>query len=467
MSSATPRRIAWQVLHDWFCHPQDRVEPAIRQLTDRHQLSGPDRGLVVELVYGVIRRHLTLDVLLSPVVRQPLPAMEPGLLALLRMGVYQQVFLPDMPSHAAVHETVSVARQIRKDRWVGITNAVLRNVAGQVVGKHAGPVAANVIPLCITGGDRGAVNDEIPECEGLELSTALLPEPAREPIAYLSKACSFPPRFIERRLNVVSWQAALQECVWFNTPGRLCLRVNRMRSDRDSLLAELGASGLRVEAGQLEESIRVIGTGAIQHLPAVTEGRATPQDESAMWSAKLLDPQPGERLWDVCAAPGGKTTHLAELTNDQAMILATDVSLERLERVREACDRLQLRSIETRPISRHGGDMPEATFDAVLLDVPCSNTGVMGKRPEVRWRLKSKDFRELTQIQARLLERAADRVRPGGRMVYSTCSIDPSENQQQIAVFLQSHADWRLDRDMSHLPGKPCDGGYAALLRRV
>ncbi|MGE3799228.1 MAG: transcription antitermination factor NusB [Thermomicrobiales bacterium] len=466
MIGATSRRVAWQVLHDWFCHPQDRVEPAVRQLTENHQLAGPDRGLVVELVYGVIRRHLTLDTLLSEVVRQPLPAMEPGLIALLRLGAYQQVFLPDMPRHAAVHETVNVARQIKKDRWVGITNAVLRNISGLVEGAYAGPVAANVIPVCVHAIDPNDADDTLPLCEGLKLSKALLPDPARESVAYLSKACSFPPRYVERRLNAVSWQIALHECAWFNTPGRLCLRVNRLRSDRDALLSELREAGVTCEPGEIEESIRVVGTGAIQHLAAMTEGRATLQDESAMWSARLLDPQPGECIWDVCAAPGGKTTHLAELAGDRASILATDVSVERLDRVREACDRLRLSSIEFKTISRHGRDMPEGSFDAVLLDVPCSNTGVMGKRPEVRWRLKSKDFRELADIQARLLNDSAQHVKPGGRLVYSTCSIDPAENQLQVASFIERHPEWTLDCERHHAPGQPCDGGYAALLRR-
>ncbi len=466
MSSATSRRVAWQVLHDWFCHPQDRVEPAIRQLTERHQLSGPDRGLVVELVYGVIRRHLTLDTMLSAVVRQPLPGMEPGLIALLRLGAYQQVFLPDMPSHAAVHETVNVARQIKKERWVGITNAVLRNIASLLEGAYSGPVAANVIPNSVVASDSNDSAESVPACEGLKLTKALLPDPVRESVAYLSKACSFPPRYIERRLNAVSWQTALQECTWFNTPGRLCFRVNTLRSDRETLLAELNEAGVICEPGAIEEAIRIVGTGAFQHLAAMTEGRATLQDESAMWSARLLAPQPGERIWDVCAAPGGKTTHLAELAGDRVSILATDVSVERLDRVREACERLQLSSIEVKTISRHGRDMPDERFDAVLLDVPCSNTGVMGKRPEVRWRLKTKDFSELADIQARLLENSAKQVRPGGRLVYSTCSIDPAENQQQLASFVETHADWLVDCELHHSPGQPCDGGYTALLRR-
>ena len=183
MSSATSRRVASQVLHDWFCHPQDRVEPAIRQLTERHQLSGPDRGLVVELVYGVIRRHLTLDTMLSAVVRQPLPGMEPGLIALLRLGAYQQVFLPDMPSHAAVHETVNVARHIKKERWVGITNAVLRNIASLLEGAYSGPVAANVIPNSVVASDSNDSAESVPACEGLKLTKALLPDPVRESVA--------------------------------------------------------------------------------------------------------------------------------------------------------------------------------------------------------------------------------------------------------------------------------------------
>lgn len=459
MSRPTSRQVAWQVLHEWFCNPRDRVETAIAQLADTHQFSGPDRGLVVELVLGVFRRQLTLDTLLASVVRQPLPAMESGLVALLRLGAYQQVFLPDMPSHAAVHETVNVARQVKKERWVGITNAVLRKMTGLVTGPCSDVVAADVIPLTIVD-DTSA----LPRCEGLRLSSPLMPDPARDPKAYISKACSFPPRYVERRLKSASFAQTLRECAWFNTPGKLCLRANRLCSNRDAVLAELRDAGVPCEAGEPDESIRIIGTANVQQLRCVVEGRATPQDESAMWCAKLLAPQPGERVWDVCAAPGGKTTHLAELSGDRASILATDVSAERLMRIRAACDRLHLSSIETQTIAKLGDDMPAGPFDAVLLDAPCSNTGVMGKRPEVRWRLKSNDYRELGELQARLLGQASARVRSGGRLVYSTCSIDLVENHEQVARFLASHPDWRLIREMHHAPGQPCDGGYAALL---
>jgi 16S rRNA (cytosine967-C5)-methyltransferase len=465
VSHPTSRQVAWQVLHEWFCHPRDRVEPAITQLTDKHRLAGPDRGLVVELVYGVIRRQLTLDVLLGSVVRQPLPAMELGLVALLRLGAYQQVFLPDMPAHAAVHETVNVARHVKKERWVSLTNAVLRNIASLIGGEYSGPVAADVIPICVEFVE--SPETTFPACRGIRLTKPLLPDPNEDSPAYLSKACSFPPRYVERRLKAVAWGEVLRECAWFNTPGRLCLRVNRLRTDRNSLIAELHEAGISSEPGALEESIRVSESTAVSQLPAMIEGRASVQDESAMWSARLLNPQPGERVWDVCAAPGGKTTHLAELAYDQAAIVATDVSPERLARVREACDRLRIRSVETRSIGKQGHDMPDGPFDAVLLDVPCSNTGVMGKRPEVRWRLKSNDFRELTALQSKLLVAAADRVRSGGRLVYSTCSIDPSENHEQVQSFLAAHLEWRLDRDMHHAPGIPCDGGYAALLVKV
>ncbi len=467
MSHPTSRQVAWQVLHDWFCHPRDRVEPAITQLTDKHQLAGPDRGLVVELVYGVIRRQLTLDVLLSSVVRQPLPAMEHGLVALLRLGAYQQVFLPDMPAHAAVHETVNVARQVKKERWVSITNAVLRNIAGLIGGEYTGPVAADVVPLCVESNGLSDAPSMLPTCRGIHLTKPLLPDPIEDPPAYLSKACSFPPRYVERRLKSAAWGEALRECAWFNTPGKLFLRVNRLRAERNSLIAEFHDAGIGCEPGALDESIRFSESTAVSQLPAMIEGRASVQDESAMWSARLLNPQPGERIWDVCAAPGGKTTHLAELANDQAAIVATDVSPERLARVHKAVDRLHIKSVEVRAIGKQGHDMPDGPFDAVLLDVPCSNTGVMGKRPEVRWRLKSNDFRELVDLQSRLLIAAADRVRPGGRLVYSTCSIDPSENQQQVQNFLAAHPEWRLGREMQHIPGSPCDGGYAALLTKT
>ena len=204
----------------------------------------------------------------------------------------------------------------------------------------------------------------------------------------------------------------------------------------------------------------------MQRLPGFDEGWFAVQDESAIAAAALVDPQPGQRVLDLCAAPGGKTAHLAALMRNQGRLLATDVDRDRLKRVRETCRRLGVDIVETRVIARDGSDLPDEMFDRILLDVPCSNTGVLGKRPEVRWRLRPDEFAELAGIQAGLLRRACDRLVAAGRLVYSTCSIEPEENRAVVDAVLHDRPDLKLVEEHAHIPGKPADGGYQALVVR-
>jgi len=186
-----------------------------------------------------------------------------------------------------------------------------------------------------------------------------------------------------------------------------------------------------------------------------------------MAASRLLDPQPGEMILDLCAAPGGKTTHLAELSGDQATIYACDVNESRMQRVDSNVARLQLSSVLSRVVERDGTGLPDLEFDAALVDVPCSNTGVLGRRSEARWRFSEPDLKELTEIQGRLLMTAFDRLRPGGRLVYSTCSIEPEETSDLIRSMVEAVPLMVLLKEQLTLPGKPADGAYTALIHRA
>jgi 16S rRNA (cytosine967-C5)-methyltransferase len=245
----------------------------------------------------------------------------------------------------------------------------------------------------------------------------------------------------------------------------MCLRANRLRTTRDELLRVLEAAGVKARAGTQPDAVWLEETTFVQKLPGFAEGWFAVQDESAISAGALLDPQPGERVLDLCAAPGGKTTHLAAVMHNEGRVLATDVDAERLRRVDESCRRMGVTIVETRVLPRNAVDLPGQTFDRILLDVPCSNTGVLGKRPEVRWRLDSDDIVELSGIQSRLLRSACEHLDPGGRLVYSTCSIEPEENRAVIDGVLQEHPELALVREVHHVPGQPADGGYQALLR--
>jgi len=209
----------------------------------------------------------------------------------------------------------------------------------------------------------------------------------------------------------------------------------------------------------------------ISELPGYDQGWFCVQDESAMGVATALASLPREggepwRILDLCAAPGGKTTHLAELMRDQGEIIACDVDRSRLATIETLAHRLGLSCIRPHLVdARNPTTVLEGPFDAALVDVPCSNTGVMGRRPEVRWRMKPEDLRELAPLQGRLLGLALERVRPGGVVVYSTCSIEPEENGEVVRAVLAKRLDWRLDAEQQSRPGQPADGGYWARLR--
>jgi 16S rRNA (cytosine967-C5)-methyltransferase len=189
------------------------------------------------------------------------------------------------------------------------------------------------------------------------------------------------------------------------------------------------------------------------------------QDHSSMLVASALDPQPGWTVLDLCAAPGGKTTHLAELMRNTGRIVACDIVAKRLETVTSLCQRMGVSIVETATL-KDGTDAPVGPFDAALVDVPCSNTGVLGRRPEVRWRLDPAEFPHLIRLQQRLLEVALDRVKPGGVVVYSTCSIEPDENGGVVRAVLHRTPGLTLEAEHTAIPGTPSDGGYWARLRK-
>ena len=251
-----------------------------------------------------------------------------------------------------------------------------------------------------------------------------------------------------------------------NSPGRLCLRTNALRTSRETLLQSLADAGVAAHPGDAPEAVWIDSPARVNSLPGFSEGWFSVQDESAMHAARLLAPRPGERVLDLCAAPGGKSTHLAELMQNEGSIVAVDVREDKLERIRENCARLGVTIVQTHLSDIEKPSLPPGEFDAILLDVPCSNTGVLGKRPEARWRLRARDMAELAALQRRLLAFAASRLAPRGRLVYSTCSIEPEENRQVIESVLAEQLDLQRETEQHHRPGQPADGGYQALLCR-
>jgi 16S rRNA (cytosine967-C5)-methyltransferase len=448
----TARSLALDVLLKCRRHVafvQEILDHALAQA----KLSPPDRRLATLLTYGVLRRRGTLDALLRPVLTRPPHRIEPWLWDTLCLGAFQLALMTQVPLHAAVHETVELAAFFQRPRAKGFVNGVLRAVERLLTPDPVGAPAADALPL--------------EEGHYRRLARPVLPEPAINPVEYLAAAFALPPWLAERWLGRYPWEECLRLGFWFAGPAPLWLRCNRLRVERTDLLAAFAGAGITARPGDHPQAVRLVDSVPIRDLPGYEPGWFTVQDESAMRVAAALAPDAGSLVLDMCAAPGGKTTHLAELMDNRGRIVACDVDERRLATLSELCHRLSVDIVETCQLHpKRNEEPPVGPFDSILVDVPCSNTGVLGRRPEVRWRLRPNDVRHLVPLQTKLIIQAGERVRPGGAIVFSTCSIEPEENGQVVRAVLQALPDLILEAEEEQVPGRPADGGYWARLRR-
>lgn len=421
----------------------------------RFPLSPQDRRFVTQLVFGVIRRKATLDTLLRPFIRRPFHDVEPELIDVLRLGAFQIAFLSHVPKHAAVHESVELAIDVGRPAAKGFINGILRRVAETVSDEFADSVGMNTIPFDA---------DEEPRYR--KLTQELLPNPDTDFPAWFAAGFSVPRWLADRWLTRFDRDDALRLGFWFNAPPPLWLRVNKLKLDREAYRLILTAQGIDSEPGEHPQSLRLVEGASIRGLPGYETGEFAVQDVSAMAVAQALEPQPGWRVLDLCAAPGGKTTHLAELMKNRGTIAACDIDTRRLDTVTTLCRRLGITIVEPFLLDKFDPQPPEGPFHAALVDVPCSNTGVLGRRPEVRWRLRPNEFEELIRMQTRLLFTALDRVRPGGVVVYSTCSVEPDENEGVVAAVRRGMRNLVVEAESRSVPGLPSDGGYWARIRK-
>jgi 16S rRNA (cytosine967-C5)-methyltransferase len=454
--SKDPRDIAVWALSD----RQGYVTKRLHALLNSNDLSEQDKSLAREVALGTCRRRATVRAVLHAYMQDPSRPLPGALNEILDIAGYQLLFLDRVPDHAVVNEAVNQTIRHRHRRKSGLVNGVLRTITREVSEVIEGPppVEANVIPVRPDAFRRS--------------ERKVFPDPASDAAGYLAAAQSLPQALARRWLtNLGSLAAAGEVAMHANVRAPLILRVNRLRGTVDDALRALAEESVEAVAHRNGQSVVVLDRGAPGGLKAFREGLLQVQDASAMAVVEAAEPRPGMRVLDFCAAPGTKTTHLAERMDNRGEIVAVDVSDEKLARVRENCERMGVPIVTTCPAEQAGGLKP-GSFDLVLADVPCSNTGVLARRAEARWRFSDEALARVVKDQRTILALAATFVAPGGRLVYSTCSIEPEECSQAVEAFLAATTGFELVREKLMMPGGATDpaawhdGGYYALLSR-
>ena len=370
-------------------------------------LSEQDKALTTEIVYGTLRRLKTIDMILEALVKD-LSVMDKKVLTILRVAIYQIKFLDKIPSYAACNEAVELAKEI-SEKDGKLVNGILRNY----------------------------LNKE----QNIEVNF-------RNKIDELAFNLSFEPWMIRMLIKQYGESEAIRILEELNNTPGVTVRVNNIKADYEDVFEELEAQGYEVEEGEVcPEAISITGGKAIEKNQAFIDGKITVQDESAMLVAPLLDIEDNLTVIDLCCAPGGKTTHIGELLNNTGKVLAFDLYPQKLELVRENAERLGITNIDL-------GEMDATKLnvnliglaDRVLIDVPCSGIGIIRKKPEIKWTKKRKEIKELIEIQRKIMENAWEYLKKGGIMVYSTCTVNKEENQENITWFLNKHKDAKIEK---------------------
>ena len=446
-STDSPRHAAFETLQRLSgsdLHADDLIDHELSQ----GSLVGADRGLYCELVLGALRRQGTLDHYLSLLADQPIERLQLPVILLLRLGLYQLLYLDRVPDHAAVHESVELSKKIIP-KASGLINGVLRNF--------------------------------IRKREGLAM-----PDPVSATSAWISAAHSVPQWLAEQWLEQFSAEEAAAIAAASSEFPPLTLRANTLKVGRDELMALFASEGIAAEPCSFSpEGIRLLERHFIRDLPGFDIGLFVVQDEASQIASHLLAPKPGELVLDACAAPGGKATHLAQLMSDRGEVAATDLNQRKVRKIRESAERLGLSILKPQavdvmtPAYQQGRE-----FDRILLDAPCSGLGVIRRNPDAKWRLKPEQFARFAERQRNLLFKVAPLLRKGGILLYATCSTAAEENELLIEDFLSRNPEFVLENMSQLFPHwsmlfsaagnlrlwphiHKTDGFFAARLRRI
>lgn len=396
---------------------------------NKSELNALDKALASEIVYGVLTWKITLDEIIKMYSSIRLKKISPWILNILRTGIYQIVFLDKIPESAAVNESVNLAKKYGHEVSSKFVNAILRKISKDEMDKLLEYLATK--PL---------TEEEL-----------------------ISIVTSHPVWLVEELLKQYDKKFVTELLNANNITPEITIRANTLKTSRDELFKLLSLKNIDCKKGKLKDSIKV------RKLTEFGNTLFSVQDEAAQLACLKLDPKPGDEVLDACSAPGGKTTYLAELMNNTGNIDAWDLHPHRVRLVEAAAKKLDINIINAtvKDATTYSAGLMKR-YDKILLDVPCSGLGVIRKKPDIKWTRKPEDIAELQKIQMEILEKCSDYLKPGGRMVYSTCTVLKQENEEQVEKFLRIHDNFKLIEQINLFPHTDgADGFFIAVLERI
>jgi 16S rRNA (cytosine967-C5)-methyltransferase len=445
-----PRAISLDLLNrvdETDRHPDNLLSDSFKRY--RH-LTSLDRAFLTELTYGVLRWRGRLDWIIRHFANIPLEKIESEMLNTLRLGLYQIFFLTKTPASAAVNESVELAKKIRGKGGGGFVNAILRSALR-------------------------------------EKETIPYPDKRQDPALHMAVIQSHPFWLVQRWIDELGVEETQKVCVANNRIPTLTLRTNTLKIKREDLIEKLKKKGLGPTPTSFsDEGIFLKDGPPTSELPFLKEGLFAIQDEASQLITLILDPKPGEKILDACAAPGGKTTHIAQEMENLGEVYAFDLRQEKLKQIEEGCRRLGIKGVRTK-VGNAVNPLPglgEIKFDRVLADVPCSGFGTLRRNPDLKWKRKKEDLKRLSQLQFSILKNLSGYVKEGGLLIYSTCTVFHEENEEVVEKFLSEQRAFQLDSLVEVLPEKchffikrgsfktfppagELDGFFAARLKKI
>lgn len=411
------------------------------ELSNR-EIEDNDKGLITEIVYGTLRRKRTLDVLIGNFVKD-INLIDTTVLNILRVAIYQMYFLDKIPDYAACNEAVEEAKEVSLEASK-LVNGILRNY----------------------------IKDE---------KEIVVPGNRIDELAY---KFSFQPWMIRLFIKQYGEERTMRLMAGLNETPKVTVRVNEFKAEYDEVYEKLEEIGYNIEEGYAcPEAIAIKGGKGVENNELFKEGLITVQDESAMLVAPLLDLKEGDKVLDLCAAPGGKTTHIAELLSNTGEVLAFDLHENKLSLIEENANRLGLNNIVCKAMDATKLNSDYISYgDKVLIDVPCSGLGIIRKKPEIKWNKTRQQLKDLVPIQREIMENAWQYLKPGGTLVYSTCTLNKEENEENLQWFLSKHNDaevekiyignnnnfiYNEDGSLTILPNDSMDGFFIGKIKKI